>query len=209
MYRPNRIGEAILYENSEATSSVDWAAQLSDYNSGTVSCNVINSTPLADVGVAKLNWTGTESIADNKRGGLVGQFTVVQPLNADTVGVEVWASLVGLWPFKLLITPVFGRLSSAAGSILAGKDFSFVPTIHGITTETQGWSSSVGQDLRFCSYQKRYIIRDTSSVAGIYGAGFSFFNRTGAAFDITWFQIKVGVRQFNELQAIKPNDPLR
>lgn len=107
MFRPDRIGTPVIFEQSTASNSAAWTPSTTNSAAVGFRGNVINGTPVADFAMSALTWNqGTASIANGDELAILQQFTISQPLNGDTVGIELnfglriyMSNLFSAWPY--------------------------------------------------------------------------------------------------------------
>ena len=208
MFRPNRIGTPNIHSLDDTRSSVSWSVNTFTLANQSWGCNVINATPVTDFGRSALTWDGTTAAA--VANGLVvaigQQFTITTPIQGDTTGIELNGAIEIQAPENTPLVPIFGRLVSAGGSVLAGPSgadtFTIIeePSIRPV-------AGTVATQL-FHRYQTQLIMRATDP-AGTYFHGFRMVNQSGAAWTPTRLRMQCSVRQLNDQQTIRYRDTLR
>lgn len=211
MYRPNRIGNPWKHVANNATSSTAAFTQSTRAYYETLGFgNVINAAPAGAFAVDTLVWFGAapEAIAAGVRLILGQQFTVQRPPNGNLVGMELTGALEIQALPTVQISPVFYRMTTALGAVLAGADSSEAPVTFGPTLAPD---AAAVQAVRSHSYKEEMILysADKTALAGTYFHGFAISDVAGGGYSLPFFRITCGIRQFNDLQQQQPNDPLR
>lgn len=207
MFRPNRIGQPFVLSEGATLSTVDWTPNTANWWANDYGANVINASAGLTLSRSALMWNGAaEAIAADKVWALVHQFTVSRPLNGDTVGIEVAASIAIQIPKHVWVTPLFVKLSSPGSSLLEGVLMNRYPTLFPGGFEGQTAGAADGVTVSF----KDTIISNANSTGnpgGTYGCGFLF--RGGATYNIGGFLMQASNRQLNDQQSVGYQDTRR
>ena len=205
MFRPDRIGTPIFHDQDFVTSTVDFAFSAFTNPDVGFYMQAINTGLPTTYGRTCLAWAGTEAVAAGAKVGFGQQFTVTKPLKGTRVLCEVNGAFILPVSTKVLIQPFFGKLGSAAVSLLAAA-----PGQGGITPIGNAINPSDqpnATEWRTIRYKEQVVIAQ-GAPEGVYGHGIQLF--TGAnAWDCTSIHAICSVRMFNDLQAIEYQDPLR
>lgn len=207
MFRPNRIGTPYIHQGTSNNSTSAFTLNVLGLTSNSWKGNVISSTPLLDFGRQALTWNAAAvSLPAGNRCSFLSQFTITEPLNGDTVGVEMAGALIINVNDNLAIRPIFGKLVAAGGATLAQVDFADFPTRFG-ETQTAPVGASGASSHRFAQYRDIMILQyPTGSVGGTYAHGFEILNQSAAASNIAALQMSASVRQLNDQQTIGYRD---
>lgn len=205
MFKADRVGTPDIHTNVKNALTGAMTLKEDDYNDEDTPVNIINSTPLLDLGRYKVTWNQTSAVATAKKIGLGCQFTVSQPIVGDTVGLEIIGSLQTLWPHKGTIIPAFGRLTESQ-ALYAGVDYDGGATPHG---QQNPYLNEDVVSIRANYFKTQFIINASSSLSGTYAFGWTLFNNSGSSHNLTWFEACFAIRQFNDLQDAAYRDPLR
>lgn len=206
MFRPNRIGTPWIHQNNFLTNDdSNWLNEIVA-TSPLYPGNVINAVPLGDFGRSFLQWNGTETLAAAFKASIVQQFVISPPIQGDTVGVEIAASIITDLPPSTIIIPFFNTLQAAGGTTLAPVAGSTGPTY--LEQQAIPNNAVTTAIFRHCSYKTQVIVRDPN-LAGIYCHGFAFLNGSASPASTSLIEMNAEVRQLNDQQDIGYRDTLR
>lgn len=205
MFRANRIGHPVIHQQSNTTNTTNtWAA--GTLNTAAFSAaNVVNASPLLDFGQSRLHWNATQSLAAATKYGITQQFTITQPLNGDTVGVELCGSIIVDASLNVLLIPFFARTTGAAATVLGVVNFLDQPTFFDCDKQNNDISTRLAQTM----FYKEELIIQASSIGATYVHGFAIMNTTAGAIPITYMDVQFSERQLNDQQSIGYRDTRR
>lgn len=207
MFRADRIGSPYIHQGTSNNSVAAFTLNVLGLTSNSWNGNVISSAPLLDFGRLALTWNGTPvSLPAGNRCSFLMPFTITEPLNGDTVGVEMAAAITLNCNDNLALRPIFGKLVAAGGATLAQVTFADFPTRFG-KTQTAPVGATGASSHRFYQYKDELIVQYPSgSVGGPYAHGVEVLNQSGAASSIAALQMSASVRQLNDQQTIGYRD---
>lgn len=208
MFRPNRIGTPTFHSSDLTASTANWSPNAYNNNSANFGGNVINASPLLDIGRSALRWIGaaTEVIPLNARLVLGQQFTVTKPLTGDAAGVELNHAYLGQAPASANISSVFFKVQTAAASTFGQVDASDYPTPlqdHSILN-----SEIDTVYVRSVQHQSNVVILSLSD-PGTYFHGICISDNSGANWNLDYFYMVASIRQLNDQQTVAYRDTLR
>lgn len=207
MFRPNRIGTPYIHDSDGAASTADFTLSDELIASSLFPSNVINASPALDFQRSAISWVGTEAVAALNRFCFGQQFTITQPLDGDTVGLELSGAIRALIPASASIRPRLNKMTAAQAAIFASDQSADIPTYF-----AEPYNGLQGDDdlvHRAWFYKESIVVRGSSIVLpGTYLHGFEIENN-GAGFNLTSFDIHCSVRQLNDQQSIGYRDTLR
>lgn len=194
MFRANRIGTPWIHNDDAQTSTADWTpttvSNILNINGG----NVINAAPVTDFGRNALSWAGSEVFAANLKWVLGQQFNISEPLEGNTVGVELMGSLALQAPASATLLPVFFEVTAAGG-------FTFAPVTraNAVTPVGAPQLGVIGTHTlveRVHSYRDQLIYKGTeNAVAGTFYHGLCVIDNGSAGYTMTALQAQFAVRQ--------------
>lgn len=208
MFKPNRVGTPWQHQpENTSTSAAAITTTTRPYYEALIWGNVINAAPALDFAADGINWVGTpQNLTASHRIALVQQFSVTQPLEGDTVGVELQGSILFQSKCSILITPIFYKMEAGLSGLLAGADSSEMPKVFG--TPLNSIPASAVATVRAHTYKEQIIINSTT-VGGVYAHGFAISDPEGAVISLSYFSMHASVRQLNDQQSIGYRDTLR
>lgn len=207
MFRPNRIGTPHIAQLSLTTSTQDWTPNVINRFAPNTIVNVINTVAIQDFGSTLLEWDGAaaEAIAANGRFLLGHQIVITQPVEGDTVGLELMATLNGSFPASASFEPFFIQLTSNPALLgqatTGGQFFPLGPTqIHDVGDDTVCLTGH---------HYKTQVIFNNPTPAGVYAHGFAIADNSGAGYNLEYFRMNAAVRQLNDQQNVNYRDTRR
>lgn len=207
MFRANRIGTPVFFENTVTESAIDWTINANNVGDEVVTANVINSVPILDLGYTNLTWLGAaENLAAGGKFALVQQVTVTEPTVGDAVGIEINGAIDILAATNIGLVPVFFKATTAAGALLGS-----IQANAGAVRFAQGRRFTGAANIyESLSYKEQVVIKSTlGQVAGTYCHGFLIYNHTAANYALTNFHMQCSARQLNDQQNVQYRDTRR
>lgn len=207
MFKPNRVGTPIIHTITGVDNTAAFTYQLNGNSAMLQPFNVINASPVLDFGRSQVNWVAAARVHTNSnKSAFVQQFTVTQPLNGDTVGVELNGALWLTAPNDIIMQPALMRIT-AQGALWGGGTANDVPTPIAPPVEILDNVAARTNTIRACQYRATAIIKD-AAVGGTYAHGVIIYN-AGVDFNITALKMTASVRQLNDQQNVGYRDTLR
>ena len=207
MFRPDRIGTPVFHDQDFLSSVIDFSFGAATKEQLLTYFQCINVGLPNTYGRTALNWTGSESVAANAKVGFGYQFTVTEPLGGRANGVLVECNGAFMLPVssRALIQPFFAKVGTAGATIL--EAVAVEGNITPMGEPLQALPDTAADIWRSVVYKQQVVIAQ-SAVAGVYAQGIQIFTGDDA-WDCTALKAICSVRQFNDVQALNYQDPLR
>lgn len=209
MFRPNRIGTPFVYQPDFTGDTSSFTVSDEPTAGALFGANIINAAPVLDFGRSELSWTGAaRTLLASNRMAIAQQFTVTEPIDGDTVGVELLGGLE--WQAAttaVAFTAFIAKIAAATSGVLAATTFAgptFLPTTS---------LPNTGGVWRYVTAINTAIIRapTKADVAGTYIHGFILTesSSTPTNHTFTHFSTQLSVRQLNDQQNVGYRDTRR
>lgn len=205
MFRPNRIGTPHVNGTSNITSSDPGPPSQSGNFTNTYLGNICNATSALDFGRSNFFHTPSVpmSITLENKFFIAQQFTVTEPLDGDTVGVECTGEIIIACAQPVILVPFVSRLVAAASTTYEVAQLVDPPT--GFDCEPQQSLSATFNRV----YKNQALLRRATKadVAGPYCHGFLVYSQS--ANTVFYYRFGAAVRQLNDQQTVSYRDTLR
>lgn len=198
MFRANRIGTPWIHTD-DRTVSTQATVPTQVANTGELfTGNVINSAPIGDFGRTAISWSGTSALVANQMFALGQQFNVSEPIEGNTVGIEVMSSIKIMAAASALIIPVLFECTAAGGAILAAVTRTGGAATY-FNTPVAGLVGTHTVIPRAATYRDQFIYKGTSgAVAATFFHGFQIIDIGSAGYNLTNFQMIGAARQLTD-----------
>lgn len=207
MFRPNRVGTPNIHTTpGSAVSSA--AFGVGARWSGAMRFSVINAAPVLDFGHNSIDWNGSQAITANGQFAFGQQFTITQPRNGDTVGLELCGWYMAPIPRSTLVFPFLARMNAALPAVMASADTNDIPTALDKQDPLSN-GTAVTLEPRQYHYKTQAIVRNSlATLAGTYFHGIAFVDNS-AGWNFTDLVASFSVRQLNDQENVGYRDTLR
>lgn len=208
MFRANRIGTPRIYQPAASNSTADYTQFERATTEFRAQAMICNASPVLDFGTTVVNSTRTKTHTAGQKMGFAQQFTVTEPQQGDTVGLELVGGMVIHTAASCLIVPFLANLATAATTLFEGKDSTDSPFLLGPGEIQDAADDTVYA--RAVSYRENVILRNgAAAVAGTYMHGFLIYNNSGASISYTHALLNFGIRQLSDQQNVEYRDTRR
>ena len=208
MFRANRVGTPVIHTlDAQVTNTSNTAPNVYGLTTNIATGNTINAASVLDYGRSTLNWVPgvAQTVANNTNWAFGQTVTVTQPINGDTVGLELIGAMRAPLLQNCTLIPFISTVNTFAGTVLG--------TWTGLNTLTQIGPpgeppnpSVLGMRSHF--YKESVIFGPIAQAYTIIH-GFIIQNVSGGVVNVSHLQTELQVRQLNDQQNIGYRDTRR